>query len=142
MCCAFDVLEHLESFHLMNSELFRVAKNHVLVSLPNSAAEVFYDGFWNRPQRIPDKERGTYTKYYGLPIEAPSDRHRWWLYFQDIIRFYYWFGLTRNCGIEFWVPRRTWKKRLFSAVCGERLMYTYFCPHVWILMTKDEKPDK
>ena len=38
--CAFDVLEHLENFHLLNDEMFRVARDYVLISLPNSATEL------------------------------------------------------------------------------------------------------
>ena len=48
--CAFDVLEHLENFHLLNEEMFRVAKDYILISLPNSAAETFYDPLRNSPK--------------------------------------------------------------------------------------------
>ena len=52
--CGFDVLEHLENFHLLNEEMLRVAKDYVLISLPNSATEILIDPLRNRPQKQPD----------------------------------------------------------------------------------------
>jgi len=134
--CAFDVLEHLENFHLINDEMYRVARDYVLISLPNSAAEIFYDAFWNRPQIESNKNRGTYSIFYGLPLVPPDDRHRWWLYFQDIVRFYYYFSLKNNADLEFWVPKLNFKKRLFQKIFGKHLYYTFFCPHVWVKIKK------
>lgn len=132
VACAFDVLEHLEKFHQINEEMFRVAKKYVLISLPNSASEVFYDAFWNRAQKEYDLERGVFSKFYGLPMVPPSDRHRWWLYFQDIVRFYYLFSLKNDARLEFWTPRLSLKKKIFKALFGAHLYYTFFCPVVWI----------
>ncbi len=134
--CAFDVLEHLENFHLLNEEMFRVARQYVLISLPNSAAEIFYDVFWNRPQKQPDLDRGTFSKYYGLPLTPPTDRHRWWIYFQDIIRFYFYFSLKHDASLEFWSPRLNIKKSLFKSVFGSHIYYSFFCPFVWIKLSK------
>lgn len=134
--CAFDVLEHLENFHLLNKEMFRVAKHYVLISLPNSAAEIFFDVFWNRTQRQPDLDRGTYSQYYGLPLRPPTDRHRWWLYFQDIIRFYFYFSLKHGASLEFWTPELNIKKSLFRLVFGSHIYYSFFCPFVWIKLGK------
>jgi SAM-dependent methyltransferase len=138
--CAFDVLEHLENFHLVNEEMFRVAKDYVLISLPNSASEIFFDAFWNRPQKQHETDRGVFSKFYGLPIVPPSDRHRWWLYFQDIIRFYYYFSQKNNAKLEFWTPRLSLKKKIFSSLFGAHIYYTYFCPFVWIKLDKQLSP--
>ncbi len=134
--CAFDVLEHLENFHLINEEMFRVAKDYVLISLPNSASEICFDVFWNRPQTRPDVNRGTFSIFYGLPVVPPEDRHRWWLYFSDIIRYYYYFSLKHNAELEFWTPSLNLKKKIFKALFGAHLYYTFFCPHVWIKLKK------
>lgn len=136
VACAFDVLEHLEHFHRMNEEMFRVAKDYMLISLPNSAAELCYDFLRNRPQRQADPDRGTFSYFYGLPLRAPSDRHRWWLYFHDIVRFYHHFALRHGAVLEFWTPRLTVKKRLFKAVFGSHLYHSLFCPYVWIKLSK------
>lgn len=134
--CAFDVLEHLESFHLINDEMFRVAKDFVLISLPNSAAEIFYDVLWGRAQKEQNINRGVFSKFYGLPLKTPDDRHRWWLYFHDIIRFYFLFSLEKSVKVEYWIPTLNFKKRLFRTVFGKHIYYTFFCPTVWIKIYK------
>lgn len=134
--CAFDVLEHLENFHLINEEIFRVAKDYVLISLPNSASEILYGPFWNNLQKQSDMNRGVFSVFYGLPLARPEDRHRWWLYFQDIIRFYYYFSIKNNADVEFWTPRLNLKKRVFKALFGAHFYYTFFCPHVWVKLKK------
>jgi SAM-dependent methyltransferase len=136
--CAFDVLEHLENFHLLNEEMYRVAKDYVLISLPNSAAEIFYDPFRNRPQTTADFNRGVYSIFYGLPLYPPDDRHRWWMYFQDIIRYYFHFSLRHNASLEFWTPQLNLKKTLFTSLFGSHLYYTYFCPFVWVKLSKPQ----
>jgi len=134
--CAFDVLEHLERFHLLNEEMFRVAKDYVLISLPVSTAEILYDFIWNRSQKSPDLDRGTFSKYYGLPLRPPTDRHRWWIYFHDIIRFYYYFSLKHDASLAFWTPRLNIKKRVFYFIFGFHFYYSFFCPLVWIKLSK------
>jgi hypothetical protein len=134
--CAFDVLEHLENYHLINEEIFRVAKDYVLISLPNSASEVFYAPFRNRPPEESDINCGVFSKFYGLPLTPPEDRHRWWLYFQDIVRYYYYFSKKHKADLEFWTPRLGFKKRIFKAVLGSHLYHTFFCQHVWVKLKK------
>lgn len=136
VACAFDVLEHLEHFHLLNEEMFRVAKDYVLISLPNSAAEVFYDFLRNRPQKHPDLDRGTFSQFYGLPLRPPTDRHRWWIYFHDIIRFYFYFSQEHDASLEFWTPRLDIKKSLFKSIFGSHIYHSFFCPFVWVKISK------
>lgn len=62
-----DVLEHLENLHVIFDELFRVSSRHVLISLPNN---------WNSGRRQLRRGKGGIA-HYGLPIEKPIDRHRW-----------------------------------------------------------------
>lgn len=62
-----EVLEHLENLHHMFSELVRVSRRHIIVSLPNC---------W-RDARLPiERGWGTFA-HYGLPVDKPQDRHRW-----------------------------------------------------------------
>lgn len=64
-----DVLEHLEQIHAVFDEMLRVSRKWVLVSLPNNR-----QGEWRRMLRLqPHRE-----KYYGLPVDRPVDRHRWY----------------------------------------------------------------
>ena len=65
-----DVLEHLANPHQVFAELCRVSRSHVIISLPNP-----YAALW---ETILDPTRGDKAmKYYGLPREAPVDRHKW-----------------------------------------------------------------
>lgn len=66
-----DVLEHVENSHEIFDDLCRVAREHVIVSLPNP-----WHDLWHcitvRPYQ-PNRA----LKYYGLPVERPADRHKW-----------------------------------------------------------------
>jgi len=67
----FDVLEHLEQLHSAFDELCRIAKSHVVISLPNPASDLF------SVIRGRDYSETRSLKFYGLPIDPPEDRHRW-----------------------------------------------------------------
>ena len=63
-----ETLEHLESPQLVTNEIFRVTKNNVLISLPNS---------W-RDARIPIRKGYGTIAHYGSPYNLNGlDRHRW-----------------------------------------------------------------
>jgi len=62
-----DVLEHLENLHAIFDELVRVARTHVLITLPNC---------WNSGRQRLRRGSGSIA-HYGLPLEPPGDRHRW-----------------------------------------------------------------
>jgi ubiquinone/menaquinone biosynthesis C-methylase UbiE len=136
-CCAFEVLEHLEHFHLICDEMYRVCKSTLFVSLPNSAVEMVSicrnQRFYNDPL-----ENGVYSKFYGMPLKVPEDRHRWWLTFEDIIRYFVWFERANSCEVRFFIPdsERTLKRRVFRMLVGHRLYLTLFCSTVWIRIQK------
>ncbi len=135
MVCAMDVLEHLESFHRINDELFRVSSRCVLISLPNSAAE-FLKVALGRREPGQEDERGFFSKYYGLPLKKPPDRHRWWLYPQDIVRFYENFALTKGCKVTYFIPGTTLPRSIARLILGKRLYCTFLIPHVAVLLEK------
>lgn len=139
VCCAFDVLEHLEQFHLINSELLRVSSSIVLISLPNSAADVL-DILLNRSALRRSTAEGVFSKFYGLPLVNPNDRHRWYLYIQDIVRFYYLFSIENSCDLEFWTPRKKgFRRRVLGPLLGRHINFTFLTPHIWIKLTKQGK---
>lgn len=79
LCC--DVLEHIEDIHDVFDELCRVSKKYVIISLPNAHA-----GF------LMYLEKGNYyenqhMKFYGLPLEKPDDRHKWFFSTEEAERF-------------------------------------------------------
>ena len=75
--CA-DVLEHLEQIHFTCNELCRVAKKYVIVSLPNNWY-TFLASIFQHNQRL--------RKHYGLPLDKPVDRHRWFFGYSEAENF-------------------------------------------------------
>ncbi|MCC6660611.1 MAG: methyltransferase domain-containing protein [Phycisphaerales bacterium] len=73
-----DVLEHLERCHAIFDELCRVARRHVIVSLPNPLRNLLVDLARGSDGRL---------KYYGLPVDPPPDRHRWFFGFEEAAQF-------------------------------------------------------
>jgi hypothetical protein len=135
--CGFDVLEHLENFHLIADEMYRVARSTVLWSLPNAAVEAGL--IMSNARHFPDpNDHGVYSKYYGLPLRPPGDRHRWWLSFDDIVRYSLHFAKGKGCKIEFMIPDDEYslKRKLFRMFAGERRYLNFFCSTVWIRLTK------
>ncbi|HTU65154.1 MAG TPA: methyltransferase domain-containing protein [Steroidobacteraceae bacterium] len=135
--CGFDVLEHLEHFHFIASEMYRVARTSLLWSLPNAGTEAA--GILRNVRDYPDPaQNGVYSKYYGLPLAPPEDRHRWWLSFDDIIRYADAFARQRQARLEFFIPDDEFslKRSLFRALAGERRYLNFFCSTVWIRFTK------
>lgn len=65
---AFDVLEHTDDFHHGFSELCRVAREHVVITLPNA---------YELRTRLRHLRGKPISQKYGLPAARPSDRHRW-----------------------------------------------------------------
>ena len=76
-----DVLEHIENIHEIFDHLCRVAREHVIIALPNpwgSLYSVLRHGFYQ-----PDAP----LKFYGLPVEPPEDRHKWFFSAEEAERF-------------------------------------------------------
>lgn len=73
-----DVLEHLERLHAVFDELCRVSKGHVIVSLPNPVRTFALAALEGSQGRL---------KYYGLPVDAPVDRHRWFFGYEEAVAF-------------------------------------------------------
>ena len=67
-----DVLEHLEHIHFVFDELCRVSSESVIISLPNCLGHL-----WRVLTRLGAESAEGLTRYYGLPLEPPADRHRW-----------------------------------------------------------------
>ena len=137
VCCAFEVLEHLDHLHLIADEMFRVARSTLLISLPNAAVEI-PQILANRRYYDDPRENGVYSKFYGLPLQPPPNRHRWWLTFEDIVRYWLWYEETHTCALTFFIPNDEFslKRKLFRRLCGERLYLTLFSSSVWVDVQK------
>jgi SAM-dependent methyltransferase len=75
---ALDVLEHTDDIHRAFGELCRVAREHIVITLPNC----FEAGIRLRLMR--GKPIG---QKYGLPLTKPDDRHRWFFSLDDARQF-------------------------------------------------------
>jgi len=86
--CA-DVLEHLENIHLIFDELCRVSNKYIIVTLPNAYASIpeFIKGKKYAKKNEKRKQFGKYNKFYGLPLEVPEDRHRWFFSYDEAVEF-------------------------------------------------------
>jgi hypothetical protein len=86
---ALDVLEHTDDIYYSFAELCRVARNHVLLALPNLyEISVRKRLFFGQP--ISGK--------YGLPVNPPTDRHRWIFSFREAENFTH--AMAAKCGFE------------------------------------------
>ena len=72
-----DVLEHLENIHKIFLELIRVSKRYVIISLPNNWTSIFEYILTGKAN----------LHYYGLPLEKPIDRHKWFFNYEDANNF-------------------------------------------------------
>jgi SAM-dependent methyltransferase len=72
-----DVLEHLNNLHFVFSELVRVSKEYIIISLPNC---------W-RDARVPIERGRGHFAHYGLPVNKIIDRHRWFFNLSEAKQF-------------------------------------------------------
>lgn len=86
-----DVLEHLERCHAVFDRMCEIAIARVLVSLPNPL-----NGLLDSMQVRSEGWR----KFYGLPVDPPRDRHRWFFGFEDARRFLEERGRRKGFAIE------------------------------------------
>ena len=133
---ALDVLEHLENFHLIFDEMVRISKKNIIISLPNSILS-FYSIIKNLTQN--DKyNSGYYNKFYGLPINKPKDRHRWFLTISDIERFFKIKAKENNLSLEFIFPKLDSKKSIFLKLfLNKRLKKEILTKYCWIILKKN-----
>lgn len=133
---ALDVLEHLENFHLISKEIVRVSKKYSFISLPNSS-QSFFPIFLNS-KRKEDTSAGLYNKFYGLPVEIPLDRHRWFLTVGDIERYFLDFGKNNNCSIKFLRNENSSiVSKIIKFFLSKRLKKEFFTTWIWIIIKKN-----
>ena len=86
-----EVLEHLDEFHRVFEELLRISSSNIIISLPN-ALMTFRDYLKGTKYKGNAGEGGVevgyYTKFYGLPLNKPTDRHRWFFSYTEASKFF------------------------------------------------------
>jgi hypothetical protein len=132
---ALDVLEHLEKFYFIFEEILRVSKKNVIISLPNSMIDLI-PIFLNRKKKDKNNQ-GVYNKFYGLPVQEPIDRHRWFLTISDIERFFEIKSKNHNFQSDILLPKgNSLKLRLLSLFLNKRLKKELLTKYCWILIKK------
>jgi hypothetical protein len=135
MSVALDTLEHLDNFHEVFEELMRVSKKYIIISLPN-CFDVFFKVFFNK--RTNDiNQNGFYNKFYGIPINKPTDRHKWFFTVDDIERFFTLKSKENNYRVEFLFPKyKSIKSKILNLFLSKRLSKNILTKYCWIILTK------
>tara|TARA_B100000900_G_scaffold411406_1_gene431034 strand:- start:230 stop:919 length:690 start_codon:yes stop_codon:yes gene_type:complete len=140
-CLLNDVLEHLENFHLILNESFRVTKKILVISLPipsNNFLHIIKNKKYEDPLK---NENGFYDKFYGLPHDIPEDRHRWWFTYDDVISFFENFESKNNCEILVFsdLPEvKGWEHKIIKFFLPKRLYRNFFHNAIWLIVKKKE----
>jgi SAM-dependent methyltransferase len=131
-----DVLEHLDNLHFVFGELVRVARNHLIVSLPNN---------WTNARLPIERGKGSFDKY-GLPVEPPPDRHKWFFGLQEAVEFLR--GQEKKYPFSILEMRVTEKPRPVMVRALRRVRYpsrerywNRYAHTVWAVMEKDRAKD-
>jgi SAM-dependent methyltransferase len=72
-----DVLEHLDNLHVIFDELVRVSKQYLIIALPNCWCDA----------RQPIGRGEGHFGHYGLPVQNPPDRHKWFFSLSEAKQF-------------------------------------------------------
>jgi len=127
-----DVLEHLEKIHDMFFELARVTRRYVIISLPNN---------WNPfIKKILKGESD--LKFYGLPVEKPRDRHKWFFNYQEADNFIYKMAKKSGMNVVICEPycpfeiRRPFINVLAKMILNEKRYNNIFTLALWSVLEK------
>lgn len=131
-----DVLEHLDNFHEVFGELIRVSKNYTILSFPNN---------WLCLKNILLKSGGdNKLKFYGLPIEKPDDRHKWFFNYQEAENFI--LTGTKKFHYEviinepYFVPAtfvKSFLKFILRILLGKERYNNLFASALWVVLKKN-----
>jgi SAM-dependent methyltransferase len=98
---ALDVLEHTDNIYQAFRELCRVARQYVVIGLPN---------VYELKSRIKFLLGQRLSGKYGLPLDSPDDRHRWLFSLQEARAFTHTIGQRQGFEVcaegSFVGPRR------------------------------------
>ncbi len=132
-----DVLEHLNNIHDVFDDICRVSKKYVIISLPNSWVNFKY------PLISGNKE----YKRYGLPLNNPIDRHKWFLNYEEALEFTRERGKMNNFTMKYYFPvpyhfnsiRHQIFNIFFKIYYGNRYGYeNLFYQNLWALLKRVE----
>jgi O-antigen/teichoic acid export membrane protein/SAM-dependent methyltransferase len=125
-----DVLEHLENLHHIFAELVRVSRQYLIISLPNNwlgARAIICKGSHTRSMRR-----------YGLPIERPFDRHRWFFSYTEAEDFVYGMATRMNLQVircePYFGTRNQIRSALLRPWMSSRRLHNLFASALWVVL--------
>lgn len=105
-----DTLEHINDIHLSFTDLSRITKNHLIISLPNC---------WRKTWKKFLRGYGSGASY-GLPPEKPKDRHKWFFNTEDVDNFLFYSAYKNKLkviDVVYLAPKtRLWHKIVYPIV--------------------------
>ncbi len=142
-----DVLEHLNEFHHVFEELIRISSRYVIISVPNAFIEI--RPYLKRKKYVgeagaPGENVGLYSKFYGLPLCKPNDRHRWFFSYTEAEIFFHGLSGKLNYEVIEEVPIGVIGTSLLGKVArlfvkiflGESCLKDYFYSTYWCVLKK------
>lgn len=128
-----EVLEHLDNLHVVFDELIRISNRYIIVSLPNC---------WRDARRKIEKGTGDFL-HYGLPIEKPLDRHKWFFNCEQAEDFLTFQAENHKLDIvELFVtekPKSTIVKAVRKLLYPGKKYRNRYAHTVWVVYEKKEK---
>jgi SAM-dependent methyltransferase len=106
-----DVLEHLDNLHVIFDELVRVSKQYIIISLPNCWCDA----------RQPIGRGQGHIGHYGLSLQKPQDRHKWFFSLSEARKFLD--GQAEKLGLRFEEMFVTEKPRISLVRLLRRIRY-------------------
>ncbi|BDW90357.1 MULTISPECIES: methyltransferase domain-containing protein [Thalassospira] len=140
LAVCLDVLEHIETFHAVFSEINRITTDRIIISLPNPLHEYMFNIIKGQDylKEGDDKHRfGRRSKYYGIPLSKPCDRHKWFFSFDEAYDFFEQNADKYGYEVEkvFFPRRDTLLKNIIRRVHFD--LYINFVPRAfWIILNK------
>jgi hypothetical protein len=145
-----DVLEHLEEFHHVFEEIIRISKKYVVISVPN--ALITFRNYARRRKYKGNtgdagKDAGLYAKFYGLPMQRPKDRHRWFFSYTEAETFFHYNASLLGYEIIVEHPIGEDAHSLLSKIarhtiqfiCGKEVMKDWFYSTYWCVLDVKSK---
>jgi SAM-dependent methyltransferase len=126
-----DVLEHLDNLHRVFGDMVRVSRKYLIVSLPNN---------WVNARRPIERGKGS-VGHYGLPVNPPRDRHKWFFSLTEANGFIE--GQLKKYPISLVELRVSEKRRFFLMRACRRLRYpsnqrylNRYAHTLWVVLEK------
>ncbi|WP_305909996.1 methyltransferase domain-containing protein [Methylomarinum sp. Ch1-1] len=127
-----EVLEHLDNLHLLFDELIRISQRYIIISLPNC---------WRDARRKIEKGSGDFL-HYGLPVEKPADRHKWFFNCQQAENFFtYQADKHRLNIVEKFVtekPKSLWIRAIRKLMYPGQKYNNRYANTVWVVYEKEQ----